>query len=69
MTYIHDESVFPDDESGACVLETEYHQVSYPNELVAKQVLTYCENLGIELDYYLHEFDFDAHEAPDEDDF
>ena len=67
MTYIHDERVFEDDNS-PCVIETEDHVVHYENDKIAKQVLTYCENLGISLNYYLHEFDIDAHEYEEEDD-
>ena len=52
MTYIHDERVFEDDNS-PCVIETEGHIVHYENDKIAKQVLTYCENLGISLDLSL----------------
>ena len=76
--YIHDERVFPDEEitpgldyapdKEATVIETEDHVVHYPSKQVAREVVQYCENLGITLDYYLYEFDIDSHPVPDEDD-
>ena len=44
------------------IVETEHHVVEFESKKLYKQVLEKCEELDINLDHYLFEFDLDLEE-------